>query len=89
MDKITNISRFDLKYLRNRIGLTQEEMANLLDQRFQRIGSLRGKLHRNSIASWEAGKHLPRLTPPETLELCDLLGCTLLELTHALQNSKN
>lgn len=82
------VSRFDLKYLRNRVGLTQEEMAKLLNERFQRIGSLRGRLHRNSIVSWENGRHFPRLTPPETLELCDLLGCTLLELTRALENSR-
>ena len=83
MDKNNTTPSFTLRYLRKRAGLTQGQMAILLSERFEKIGSLREGIHRNSISSWEKGKHFPRLTPKEMLELCDLLECTLLELAQA------
>lgn len=68
--------------LRSRTGLTQEELARALADTFKRIGSDR-KVTKKSVSDWETGRHKPRFTPEETLEVCNLLGCSLSELAEA------
>lgn len=57
--------------LRKRAKITQREVSVALDVR------------QGTVSDWERGKHLPRLTPAETLKLINLLGCTLEELAEA------
>ena len=57
--------------LRKRAKITQREVSVALDVR------------QGTVSDWERGKHLPRLTPSETLKLVSLLGCSLEELAEA------
>ncbi|WP_368012143.1 helix-turn-helix transcriptional regulator [Laspinema palackyanum] len=72
--------------LRARVDLTQEELATELSRRFLMIGSNR-KVTKKSVSDWETGRHSPRFTPPETLEVCDTLKCDLVELALAVKSS--
>ena len=61
---------------RERVGLTQAALA-------QKIG-----VTQQAVASWEAGKTLPR--PSMLLRLADVLGCTVDELLRGdAEKSKN
>lgn len=54
--------------LRERVGLTQRQVAEALGKTDQ------------TISNWENGVRTPKLTPRETLALCRVLKCTLEEL---------
>lgn len=56
----------NLKYLRNRAHLSQEQMAEVLD------------LSRACLGSWEEGRCFPNV--PKLVELCDRLGIEDLRL---------
>jgi transcriptional regulator with XRE-family HTH domain len=64
-----------LKELRVRSRLTAEQVAVSLGKSVA------------TIRFWESGKHTPRLTPPETLKLCQLYECSLEELAEASEAS--
>lgn len=65
-----------LKMLRQRSGLTQVQLAELLGVR------------QATVSDWERGKAEPNLSPAQTLKLCQLLNCTLDELVEAIENIK-
>ena len=73
--------------LYQRAGYTQKEFAEILSRRFAEIGSHR-KVTPKSIREWNSGKFEPRLTPRETLEMCQLLSCNLYDLVLATQPKK-
>ncbi|WP_315862891.1 MULTISPECIES: helix-turn-helix transcriptional regulator [unclassified Thermosynechococcus] len=75
MQKDENV--LTLKKLRRRSGLTQTQLANHLG------------LRQGTISDWECGKTQPRLSPTETHNLCQLLGCTLDELKEAFENTRS
>lgn len=78
-----------MDYLLNRSSLGIEQLADILTERFNKIKSPKGKISRQAVSAWVNGKHQPRLTPSEMLELCDVLGCTLLELSQAVKGSSH
>ena len=78
----------NLKSLREKIDMSQDELARLLTIRFRQVGSLRKTISQRAISDWERGVHSPRLTPNETLELCNVLNCTLLQLVDACRATK-
>jgi hypothetical protein len=63
-------------------GFNQKEFCEALNRRFSEIGSSR-KVSPKSIREWNAHRYPPRLTPEETLELCQLLRCNLYDLVMA------
>jgi len=73
--------------LYQKAGYTQKEFAEILSRRFAEIGSHR-KVTPKSIREWNSGKFEPRLTPRETLEMCQLLSCNLYDLVLATQPRK-
>ena len=75
-----------LMQLRRRLDVSQEEFAALLADAFRRIGSDR-KVTKKSVSDWETGRHKPRFTPEETLEVCQILQCTLNELAEATKKT--
>lgn len=87
MKKYKSEGDITLDYLLNRSNLGIEQLADVLTERFNKIKSKKGKISRQAISAWVNGKHQPRLTPGEMLELCDVLGCTLLELSQAVKGS--
>ena len=89
MKKTKNKEDITLDYLLTRSNLGIEQLADILTERFNKIRSQRGKISRQAISAWVNGKHQPRLTPGEMLELCDVLGCTLLELSQAVKGSNS
>lgn len=54
-----------IKYLRNEIGLTQEQLAN-------KLPNVRGK---SSIANYENGSNFP--SDEVKLKMCEIFNCTL------------
>lgn len=57
-----------LKKFRQAAKLTQRSVANKLDVTIL------------TVQNWESGKHLPKLSPHQTKQLCDLLNVTLEDL---------
>ncbi|GAB4385759.1 MAG: hypothetical protein Kow00121_51090 [Elainellaceae cyanobacterium] len=57
-----------LKRYREAASLTQRKLAGELDVTI------------TTVQNWEADKYLPRLTPNQTKQLCDLLQVTLEDL---------
>lgn len=88
MTKKLNINLGDLKFLREKVGLSQNDLSHLLTSRFNQIDSDRKGISQQAISLWETGVHSPRLTPEEMLELCNVLDCTLLQLVEACKLSK-
>ena len=76
---VTDTQPLTLTTLRERLGLTQQELAEELTRRFALIESQK-TIGREAVSNWETGKHQPRLTPGETLQMCDTLRCSLSEL---------
>jgi transcriptional regulator with XRE-family HTH domain len=74
--------RITFMTLRSRTGFTQEDLAAELSKEFKALGSYR-KVTKKSISDWETGRHKPRFTPEETLAVCTVLQCSLLELAKA------
>jgi len=68
--------------LYQRAGFTQKGFAETLTRRLAEIGSNR-KITAKSIREWNNGKFEPKLTPRETLEMCQLLQCNLYDLVVA------
>lgn len=60
--------RDDFVTRRKELNLTQQQVADALG------------LTSRSVQTWEAGIHLPRLTPGQTLKLCRLFGYTIEDL---------
>lgn len=54
--------------LRKRLNLTQRQVA-------QAVG-----VTDQTVSNWEQGVYKPRLTPAQTLALCQILRCSLEEL---------
>lgn len=67
-------------------GFNQKEFCEALNRRFVEIGSSR-KVNTKSIREWNAMRYPPRLTPEETLELCQLLRCNLYDLVLATRSN--
>lgn len=61
--------------LRTRLGLTQRQVADAVGVTVQ------------TISNWETGESKPRLSPEQTLALCEVLQCSLKELVAATKNS--
>lgn len=61
--------------LRVRVGLTQRQVAQLVGVTDQ------------TISNWETGTYKPRLTPEQTLALCQVLQCSLEELVAATRDT--
>jgi DNA-binding XRE family transcriptional regulator len=57
-----------LRFKRVRSQLCQEELAESLG------------VSKQTVSSWETGRSIPKLTPLQTLILCDKLGCSLSDL---------
>src|SRR5699024_8432006 len=57
-----------LQSLRKEKGLSQEELANLLE------------VSRQAVSKWESGQTYPEMD--KLLSLCKIFGCTLDELTN-------
>jgi transcriptional regulator with XRE-family HTH domain len=68
-------SNITLKDLRIKAGLTQRQIAILLDMRV------------NTIGEWERGITEPRIPIRKVLLLCKTLNCTLEELIECLDNT--
>jgi transcriptional regulator with XRE-family HTH domain len=66
MKETTNQGAF-MKRLKER-QLTQQKLAVGMGKSLQ------------TVQSWAAGRHVPRLTPVEMQNLCGLLDCSLAEL---------
>jgi len=62
--------------LRTRLGLTQRQVA-------QAVG-----VTDQTISNWETGTYKPRLTPEQTLALCQALQCSLEELVAATRDTQ-
>jgi transcriptional regulator with XRE-family HTH domain len=77
MLKTDQKSNYTLKDLRVNAGLTQYELALILD--------LRG----NTISEWERGLTEPRIPIRKVLLLCQTLDCSLDDLILALDETKN
>ncbi|HEY9794543.1 MAG TPA: helix-turn-helix transcriptional regulator [Leptolyngbyaceae cyanobacterium] len=60
-------------YLRNRAGLTQRQISLDMDVTV------------TTVSQWETGARRPRLFPEQTLQLLQLLNCTLEELVEAFR----
>lgn len=69
-------SNLTLKDLRIKAGLTQHQLAILLDMRV------------NTISEWERGVTEPRIPVRKVLLLCKTLDCSLEELIDCLDNIK-
>lgn len=57
-----------LRFKRGRSGLCQEALAEALG------------VSKQTVSAWETGKGIPKLTPLQTLILCDQLSCSLSDL---------
>ena len=57
-----------LKQRRESLNVTQRQIANELDVTV------------TSVQNWEAGRHIPKLTPTQMKALCDILNFTLEDL---------
>lgn len=68
-----------LSELRRQKGLSQERFASELAARLRAAGSSR-LVTTKTISDWENGRHLPKLSPAETLEIVRYLGCSLEQL---------
>ena len=86
--KKEKIDEYSFMNLYKRAGFSQKEFAEILTRRFGEIGSDR-KITTKSIREWNSGKFEPRLTPRETLEMCQLLQCNLYDLALATSPKKN
>jgi len=53
---------------RKALGLTQREIAEAVS------------VTPRTVQSWELGENIPRLTPLQTLNLCQLLRCSIEDL---------
>lgn len=62
---------FTPRFLRERVGLTQQEVADALDKRIA------------TISDWERHVSVPTLTLSEALKLTRLYECSLEELVEA------
>lgn len=63
-----------LMNLRKRLALTQRQVA-------QAVG-----VTDQTVSNWEQGVYKPRLTPTQTLALCQVLQCSLEELASITSN---
>lgn len=63
------------KSLRERAGLTQQDVAIALGKRV------------NTVSEWERGLYVPKLTFSETIRFLQLYGCTLEEVAEAFENA--
>lgn len=61
-----------LSVLREKSGLTQVEVANLLS------------VDPSSVRNWERGRSVPRLRADQFAELCRIYGCTIEQLSEAV-----
>jgi DNA-binding XRE family transcriptional regulator len=61
----------EIMNLRKRLNLTQRQVA-------QAVG-----VTDQTVSNWEQGIYTPRLTPSQTLALCQTLQCSLEELVVA------
>lgn len=86
--KNREIEEHSFMNLYTRAGFSQKQFAEILTRRFAEIGSDR-KVTPKSIREWNSGKFEPRLTPRETLEMCQLLQCNLYDLVLATTPRKN
>jgi transcriptional regulator with XRE-family HTH domain len=59
---MSNSSRFVNR--RKALGYTQEAVAKAL------------KVTTRTVQLWESGSHVPKLTPMQLADLCDLLHCS-------------
>ena len=66
--QINNNDRLTLAQLRQRAGLTQRKLADILDVTVK------------TVSAWERGEHEPYLTLTQTKRLVDGLQCSLDEL---------
>lgn len=57
-----------LRLKRGRSQLSQDELADAIG------------ISKQTVSNWETGKSIPKLTPRQTLILCDKLGCSLNDL---------
>lgn len=60
--------------LRERVGLTQRELAQSLGVTV------------TTISAWENGRHEPKLTILQVKQLMEVLDCSLEDLVEAVQN---
>lgn len=61
--------------LRERVGLTQRELAQSLGVTV------------TTISAWENGRHEPKLTILQVKQLMEVLDCSLEDLAEAVQNA--
>lgn len=71
-DRKNNDNRLTLAQLRQRAGLTQRKLADILDVTIK------------TVSAWERGEHEPCLTLTQTKKLVDGLQCSLDELIAAM-----
>lgn len=71
------LERSPLVPLRERVGLTQEALANKLG------------VTDHTVRNWEKGRHEPKLTIRQVKALCAALKCTLEELPDNFAQIKN
>jgi hypothetical protein len=86
--KKEKIDECNFMNLYQRAGFTQKGFAETLSRRLAEIGSDR-KITAKSIREWNSGKFEPKLTPRETLEMCQLLQCNLYDLVLATRPKKS
>jgi transcriptional regulator with XRE-family HTH domain len=67
--------REKLAKMRAEAGLTQREIALELGMTDQ------------AVSNWEQGISIPKLTPMQTLLLCEILECSLKELVDAFKET--
>ena len=68
------VRKTTMKQLRERAGLSQNELGKRMN------------LTTSAISKWDQGIAFPKLYPAATLQLCDVLSCTMDELVEAQRN---
>lgn len=67
----------DMEALRERVGLTREDVARLLD------------ISETSIRNWETGRTEPTMTPAKYVAILNVYQCSPQELADATQKSSD
>ena len=67
------MEKLTMKLLREKRNLSQRQIANKLNITDQ------------TVSNWETGSTHPRLTPKQTLELCQILQISLERLVEVLE----
>jgi transcriptional regulator with XRE-family HTH domain len=67
------MQKLTMKLLREKLNLSQRQIADKL------------KITDQTVSNWETGTTHPRLTPKQTLELCQLLQISLERLVEVLE----